>query len=90
MIYNPQSGLVGWLKPLNRRHPRRSLALPPTALYAVRGVDLWHWGDFSPSSSSRRSRQVDLAQIDAALLDGAGFPQLMRYVLLPPSGRPSP
>jgi raffinose/stachyose/melibiose transport system permease protein len=28
-------------------------------------------------------RQVDTTQIEAALLDGAGFLQLMRYVLIP-------
>jgi raffinose/stachyose/melibiose transport system permease protein len=82
MIYNPESGLVGWLKfyGIVLADP---LARPPTALYAVATVDLWHWWGFLAVIFFAALRQVDMAQIDAAMLDGAGFLQLMRHVLLP-------
>jgi raffinose/stachyose/melibiose transport system permease protein len=82
MIYNPESGLLGWLKLYGFVLPD-PLALPPTALYAVASVDLWHWWGFLAVIFFAALRQVDMAQIDAAMLDGANFLQLMRYVLLP-------
>ena len=82
MIYNPESGLVGWLK-LYGIVLADPLARPPTALYAVATVDLWHWWGFLAVIFFAALRQVDMAQIDAAMLDGAGFLQIMRHVLLP-------
>jgi raffinose/stachyose/melibiose transport system permease protein len=82
MIYNPESGLIGWLKiyGVTLSDP---LANPPTALYAVATVDLWHWWGFLAVIFFAALRQVDTAQIESALLDGANFLQLMRYVLIP-------
>jgi raffinose/stachyose/melibiose transport system permease protein len=82
MIYNPESGLVGWLKfyGVNLADP---LTQPSTALYAVAAVDLWHWWGFLAVIFFAAFRQVDAAQIEAAVIDGAGFFQLMRYVLIP-------
>jgi raffinose/stachyose/melibiose transport system permease protein len=82
MIYNPESGLVGWLKfyGLSLSDP---LASPSTALYAVAAVDLWHWWGFLAVIFFAALRQVDSAQIESAVLDGAGFVQLLRYILIP-------
>ena len=82
MIYNPESGIVGWLKVygLNLADP---LTQPPTALYAVASVDLWHWWGFLAVIFFAAFRQVDAAQIEAAVIDGANFFQLLRYVLIP-------
>jgi raffinose/stachyose/melibiose transport system permease protein len=82
MIYNPESGLIGWLKiyGVTLSDP---LANPPTALYAAATVDLWHWWGFLAVIFFAALRQVDTAQIESALLDGANFLQLMRYVLIP-------
>jgi raffinose/stachyose/melibiose transport system permease protein len=82
MIYNPQTGLVGWLK-LYGFVLSDPLGHPSTALYAVASVDLWHWWGFLAVIFFAAIRQVDMAQIEAAMLDGANFLQLMRYVLLP-------
>jgi raffinose/stachyose/melibiose transport system permease protein len=82
MIYNPESGLVGWLK-LYGFVLSDPLGLPSIALYAVASVDLWHWWGFLAVIFFAALRQVDTTQIDAAMLDGANFLQLMRYVLLP-------
>jgi len=82
MIYNPESGIVGWLKVygLNLADP---LTQPPTALYAVASVDLWHWWGFLAVIFFAAFRQVDAAQIEAAVIDGANYFQLLRYVLIP-------
>jgi len=82
MIYNPESGIVGWLKVygLNLADP---LTQPPTALYAVASVDLWHWWGFLAVIFFAAFRQVDAAQIEAAVIDGASYFQLLRYVLIP-------
>jgi raffinose/stachyose/melibiose transport system permease protein len=82
MIYNPESGLVGWLRhfglPISD-----PLANPATALYAVATVDLWHWWGFLAVIFFAALRQVEVAQIESALMDGAGFFQVMRYILIP-------
>ena len=82
MIYNPESGMVGWLR-LHGITLSDPLANPPTSLYAVAAVDLWHWWGFLAVIFFAALRQVDVAQIEAAILDGARYPQLMRYILLP-------
>jgi raffinose/stachyose/melibiose transport system permease protein len=82
MIYNPESGLVGWLKiyGVTLSDP---LANPSTALYAAATVDLWHWWGFLAVIFFAALRQVDTARIESAQMDGANFFQLMRYILIP-------
>jgi len=82
MIYNPSSGLVAWLNVygFTLSDP---LASVHSSLYAVATVDLWHWWGFLAVIFLAALRQVDMAQIEAATLDGANFFQLMRHVLLP-------
>jgi raffinose/stachyose/melibiose transport system permease protein len=82
MIYNPDGGLIGWLHVFGV-HLDDPLAHPSTALLAVASVDLWHWWGFLAVIFFAAFRQVDPAQIEAARLDGAGYFQLMRYILLP-------
>ena len=82
MIYNPEAGLVGWLQ-IYGFTLADPLASPSTALYAVAAVDLWHWWGFLAVIFFAALRQVDVAQIESAVLDGAGFLQMMRYVLIP-------
>ena len=62
--------------------PIRSLSCPPLP-NAVASVDLWHWWGFLAVIFLAAYRQVDSAQIEAAVIDGASFFQLMRYVLIP-------
>ncbi|MDB5789200.1 carbohydrate ABC transporter permease [Caballeronia mineralivorans] len=82
MIYNPDTGLVGWLR-IFGLHLDDPLAHPSTALFAVASVDLWHWWGFLTVIFFAALRQVDVSQIEAARLDGARYFQLMRYILLP-------
>jgi raffinose/stachyose/melibiose transport system permease protein len=82
MIYNPESGLVGWLN-LHGFDLADPLTNVSIALYAVASVDLWHWWGFLAVVFFAALRQVDTAQIDAAMMDGANLFQLMRHVLLP-------
>jgi raffinose/stachyose/melibiose transport system permease protein len=82
MIYNPESGLVGWLN-LHGFSLADPLTNVSISLYAVAAVDLWHWWGFLAVVFFAALRQVDTAQIDAAMMDGANLWQLMRHVLLP-------
>ena len=82
MIYNPESGMVGWLN-LHGFTLADPLTNVSISIYAVAAVDLWHWWGFLAVVFFAALRQVDTAQIDAALMDGAGFFQLMRHILLP-------
>ena len=82
MIHNPDGGLIGWLH-IFGVHLDDPLAHPSSALLAVASVDLWHWWGFLAVIFFAAFRQVDPAQIEAARLDGAGYFQLMRYILLP-------
>jgi raffinose/stachyose/melibiose transport system permease protein len=82
MIYNPESGLVGWLR-FHGFTLSDPLANPLTALYAVAAVDLWHWWGFLAVIFFAALRQVDVAQIEAAVLEGANLFQLMRHILIP-------
>jgi raffinose/stachyose/melibiose transport system permease protein len=82
MIYNPQSGLFGWLK-LHGISLADPLAQPGWALYGVATVDLWHWWGFLAVVFFAALRQTDVEQIEAARLDGAGFIALLWHILLP-------
>lgn len=82
MIYNPESGMVGWLN-LHGFALADPLTDVSISLYAVAAVDLWHWWGFLAVVFFAALRQVDTAQIDAALMDGANFFQLIRHILLP-------
>jgi raffinose/stachyose/melibiose transport system permease protein len=82
MIFSPTTGLVGWFNNhgLSISDP---LADPDRSLYAVAAVDIWHWWGFLAVVFFAAMRQISVAQIEAARLDGAGFFALLRYVLLP-------
>lgn len=82
MIFNPVSGIAGWLS-LHGIPAGDPLANPDWALLGVASVDLWHWWGFLAVIFYAALRQVDQSQIEAARLDGARFPALLRYVLLP-------
>ena len=82
MIFSPVTGLLAWLNEhgFSIADP---LADPDRSLYAVAAVDIWHWWGFLAVVFLAAMRQISTDQIEAARLDGAGFPALMRYVLVP-------
>ena len=82
MIFSPVTGLLGWLNAhgLNLSDP---LADPDRSLYAVAGVDIWHWWGFLAVVFLAAMRQVNSDQIEAARVDGAGFITMLRHILLP-------
>ena len=82
MIFSPVTGVVAWLNEhgFSISDP---LADPDRSLYAVAAVDIWHWWGFLAVVFLSAMRQISVEQIEAARLDGAGFLQLFRYVLIP-------
>jgi raffinose/stachyose/melibiose transport system permease protein len=82
MIYSPTSGINGLLQRMGLPTVD-PLGQPSMALFGVATVDIWHWWGFLCVVFFAAMRQVPQDQIDAARIDGAGFGQMMRYVLLP-------
>ena len=82
MIYSPVTGVFGLLDRLGIG-VANPLSLPTRALYGVAVVDLWHWWGFLCVIFFAALRQVPQEHIEAARLEGAGFFQMMRYVLVP-------
>lgn len=68
-------GLDGWTKGW--------LGDPDTALYAVLATAIWATFGFVFVIFLSALRNVDMDQVDAALIDGAGAAQRVRYVILP-------
>ena len=82
IIYNPISGVIGFF----RSHGSaidNPLASTDTALYAVAGVDIWHFWGFLTVVYLAALRQTPLDQVEAALVEGANGWQIFRYVYLP-------
>jgi raffinose/stachyose/melibiose transport system permease protein len=56
---------------------------PATALYAVLATGIWTGTGFVFVIILSALRNVDTEQVDAAMIDGAGYLQRLRYVVLP-------
>jgi raffinose/stachyose/melibiose transport system permease protein len=56
---------------------------PATALYAVLATAIWTATGFVFVIILSALRNVDSEQVDAALIDGAGYLQRLRYIVLP-------
>jgi raffinose/stachyose/melibiose transport system permease protein len=82
MIYSPVTGVIGWLQSVGIS-VSNPLADPATSLYGVLLVDIWHWWGYLTIIYFAALRQVDMALIEAAVVDGASYPATFRYVLLP-------
>ncbi|WP_417580932.1 carbohydrate ABC transporter permease [Pelagibacterium sp.] len=82
MIYNPSTGVFGLVSRfgIELSDP---LAHTQSALYGIAVVDLWHWWGFIAVIFLAALRQVPQENVEAARLDGAGFFDLMRYILIP-------
>jgi raffinose/stachyose/melibiose transport system permease protein len=82
IIYNPISGVVGYVRTegWNVNAPLSDLH---TALYAVAGVDIWHFWGFLTVIYLAALRQTPVDQVEAALVEGANGWQVFRYVYLP-------
>ena len=82
MIFSPVSGINGMMQRMGFA-TIDPLSNVSTSLLAIATVDLWHWWGFLCVIFFAALRQVPAEQIEAARIEGAGFWQLMRYVLLP-------
>jgi raffinose/stachyose/melibiose transport system permease protein len=82
MIYNPNTGVFGLLSRFGIEIAD-PLANTHSALYGIAVVDLWHWWGFLAVIFLAALRQVPQEMVEAARLDGAGFFDLMRRILIP-------
>lgn len=82
IIFNPVAGVLGFLKkagigafnPLSNRS---------TALYAVAGIDIWHYWGYLTVVYLAALRQTPVDQIEAAEVMGCNAGQIFRYVYFP-------
>jgi len=84
-IYSPTRGWLNrGLEAVGLDGLRRGwLGDPSTALYAVLATAIWTATGFVFVIILSALRNVDKEQVDAALIDGAGYLQRLRYVVLP-------
>lgn len=82
IIFNPIAGVIGWLNRIGFEVPA-VLTIRQYALFAVAGVDIWHYWGFLTVVYFAALRQTSVDQIEAAKLEGASFPQQFRYVYFP-------
>ncbi len=82
IIFNPIVGIVGWLKGLGYQ-VFSPLSNPDVALFAVAGVDIWHYWGFLTIIYFAALRQIPEEQVEAADVEGASFIQKIRYVFFP-------
>lgn len=82
IILNPISGVLGYLKSLgwNVFNPLSNM---DTALFAVAGVDIWHYWGFLTVVYLAALRQTPVDQVEAAELDGCSAVQMFRYIYYP-------
>ncbi len=82
IIYNPISGVIGYVNSKGFSLPS-PLSDIHTALYAVAGVDMWHFWGFLTVIYLAALRQTPLDLVEAALVDGANGWQVYRHIYLP-------
>lgn len=82
IIYNPRSGIFGYLKSIGW-----SIASPlsnlKTALIGVAAVDIWHFWGFLTVVYFAALRQTPEEQIEAAKVEGCGGWHMFQYVYFP-------
>jgi raffinose/stachyose/melibiose transport system permease protein len=82
IIFNPIVGLVAFLNNhgWNLDAPLGNMK---TALYAVAGVDMWHYWGFLTVVYFASMRQTSTDQIEASIIDGCNLWQQFKYVYYP-------
>lgn len=83
MIYNPVTGLFGFLKKTLGLAISSPLSQVHTALAGVAAVDIWHYWGFLAVVYLAALRQTPNDQIEAAVVEGANGRQLFRHVYFP-------
>lgn len=84
MIYSPATGLVGVFNNSGAHLSLQSpLANTGTSLYGVAATDMWQWWGFLAVVFFSAMRQIDVQQVEAALVEGASTSQIFRFILIP-------
>lgn len=82
IIFNPSAGLVGWLRKAGYA-ASSPLGSMNSALYAVAGVDIWHYWGYLAIVYVASMRQTPDDQIEVAKVMGCNAWQVFRYVYYP-------
>ncbi len=83
IIYNPTLGILNYLLSLLKIEGILWVSDPKTSLASVILVDIWQWTPFTFLVFSAGIATLPLDPFEAAIVDGAGFFQMVIYIMLP-------
>jgi multiple sugar transport system permease protein len=83
LILSPQIGLLNRVLDSLGQAPQAWLGDPTGAMAVVIAVDVWHWTPIVYLFVYTALRGLDSSVIEAASIDGAGYWQALRHVVLP-------
>lgn len=82
-ILSPDGALNGLLRSVGVDSEVAWLADPHLALYSIAAINIWQWTGFSFLLYQAAISQLDQSLFEAAAIDGAGGPAIVRRILLP-------
>jgi len=86
LLFNPISGLIGWLCKLVGLHPISWFTTDPMIALVI--IVAWEWTPFATLILLTALQSLDAEQLEAARMDGAGRVNRVIYIVLPHLARP--
>jgi len=83
LMYNPDIGTLNYFLDLFHLAPINWVGMPNTALLSVMVVDIWEWTPFMALILLAGLQSLPTEPFEAALVDGASFLQMFRFITLP-------
>ncbi|HWA81090.1 MAG TPA: sugar ABC transporter permease [Acetobacteraceae bacterium] len=86
LLFNPISGLIGWLFTRVGLHPVAWFTTSPMLALVI--IVAWEWTPFATLILLTALQSLDTDQLEAARMDGAGPVNRVIYIVLPHLARP--
>lgn len=83
LMYNPDMGTLNYFLDLFHLAPINWVGMPNTALLSVMVADIWEWTPFMALILLAGLQSLPTEPFEAALVDGASFLQMFRFITLP-------
>lgn len=83
LMYNPELGTLNYFLTLFGFSPINWVGLPRTALLSIMIADIWQWTPFMALILLAGLQSLPVEPYEAAIVDGASFWQIFRYITLP-------
>lgn len=82
-MYNPSIGIINWILSFFNIPIIKWVSAPSTALLSIAIVDIWQWTPFMFLLLLAGFQSVPRGPIEAAMIDGASYPTILRHIALP-------